>query len=285
MRGKKAVPSTPVAVLLPFIVIACLSACATRKEVVSTRNDLNNVRGSIEGLETSIDRRGAALSEEVQDLERSITSLKSRDEEFRQSYAQMAQRMNVGKIETDENLRHLNALYREYQKSLETNLQEISDKINARLSDLESGLADIRRRLDSHNAVDGEQNRRLGEVTNRLNVFLEEASAESDRFKKGLLTLSQNYNQLVDKVNALNKDLVTANDKLSRESASLAREMDGIKESLKTSAARFHIIAEGETLSSVANRYGLSIDELVRINDLANPNSIKVGQKILLSAP
>ncbi len=283
MRGKSTVRVT--SAILSFAVLACLSACATRKEVVSAKHDLDNVRGSIEGLETSIDRRVAALSEEVQDLERSITSLKSRDEEFRQNYAQMAQRMNVGKIETDENLRHLNALYREYQKSLETNLQEISDKITARLNALDTTLADIRRRLDGNNAVDGEQNKRLGEVTNRLNVFLEEASAENDRFKKSLLGLSQNYNQLVDKVNAMNKDLVTANEKLARENAGLARELAGLKESVKSSSDRFHVIAEGETLSSIAGRYGLSVDDLVRINDLPNPNSIKVGQKILLSPP
>ncbi|MEO6999214.1 MAG: LysM peptidoglycan-binding domain-containing protein [Terracoccus sp.] len=44
-----------------------------------------------------------------------------------------------------------------------------------------------------------------------------------------------------------------------------------------------HIVAAGESLGSIAGQYGLTVADLVRWNDIDDPNLIKVGQKIELS--
>lgn len=41
-----------------------------------------------------------------------------------------------------------------------------------------------------------------------------------------------------------------------------------------------HIVAQGETLSGIANKYGTTYQELAKYNGIANPNIIYVGQKI-----
>ena len=41
-----------------------------------------------------------------------------------------------------------------------------------------------------------------------------------------------------------------------------------------------HVVRSGETLSSIAARYGKTVTRLVKANDLANPNFIVVGQKL-----
>jgi LysM repeat protein len=46
------------------------------------------------------------------------------------------------------------------------------------------------------------------------------------------------------------------------------------------SATARHTIRSGETLSSIAARYGVSVKYLVRKNNLSNPNLIVVGQKL-----
>jgi len=41
-----------------------------------------------------------------------------------------------------------------------------------------------------------------------------------------------------------------------------------------------YTVRPGNTLSGIALRYGTTVNELVRINNIANPNFIRVGQAI-----
>lgn len=45
-----------------------------------------------------------------------------------------------------------------------------------------------------------------------------------------------------------------------------------------------HIVQPGETLWEIGRSYGLSAETLALVNELDDPNSIKVGQKLLISA-
>ncbi len=50
-----------------------------------------------------------------------------------------------------------------------------------------------------------------------------------------------------------------------------------------TATATTHTVARGETLSSIAKRYGTTTANLAALNSLANPNRIYVGQKLTIS--
>ena len=45
----------------------------------------------------------------------------------------------------------------------------------------------------------------------------------------------------------------------------------------------YHIVQIGENLTEISNKYKLSLEYLIEINNLKNPDSIKVGQKLFLS--
>lgn len=45
-----------------------------------------------------------------------------------------------------------------------------------------------------------------------------------------------------------------------------------------------HIVQPGETLWAIGRQYGLSAETLALVNELDDPNSLKVGQKLLISA-
>ena len=45
----------------------------------------------------------------------------------------------------------------------------------------------------------------------------------------------------------------------------------------------YHIVQKGENLTDISNKYNLKIGYLLEINNLKNPNSIKVGEKLLLN--
>lgn len=42
----------------------------------------------------------------------------------------------------------------------------------------------------------------------------------------------------------------------------------------------YHVVQPGENLTSIANRYGLTVDQLIRINNISNPNRIERGQTL-----
>ena len=49
------------------------------------------------------------------------------------------------------------------------------------------------------------------------------------------------------------------------------------------STINYHIVQIGENLTEISNKYKLNLGYLIEINNLKNPDSIKVGQKLLLS--
>jgi LysM repeat protein len=45
-----------------------------------------------------------------------------------------------------------------------------------------------------------------------------------------------------------------------------------------------YVVTKGDTLSSIAKRFGVSLAELQKTNDITNPNQIVVGQKLRVPA-
>ena len=44
----------------------------------------------------------------------------------------------------------------------------------------------------------------------------------------------------------------------------------------------YHIVQTGENLTEISNKYNLKVIDLMEINNLNNPDSIKVGQKLII---
>ena len=43
-----------------------------------------------------------------------------------------------------------------------------------------------------------------------------------------------------------------------------------------------HVVESGQTLSAIAQAYGVTVSAIVKANKLANPNSVRVGQKLFI---
>ena len=49
-------------------------------------------------------------------------------------------------------------------------------------------------------------------------------------------------------------------------------------------AAKYHTVAQGETLGSIARKYGVTTKQIVEWNKLSNPDALSIGQKLRVSA-
>ena len=51
----------------------------------------------------------------------------------------------------------------------------------------------------------------------------------------------------------------------------------------KATQKRYHTVQKGETLSIISKRYGITVEELRKLNNLSRDKSIQPGQKLLIS--
>ncbi|HSH21181.1 MAG TPA: LysM domain-containing protein [Candidatus Caenarcaniphilales bacterium] len=51
------------------------------------------------------------------------------------------------------------------------------------------------------------------------------------------------------------------------------------------STPRVHVVAAGESVSRIALEYGVTVEEIIELNELRNPNVIVPGQQLLIPPP
>lgn len=69
-------------------------------------------------------------------------------------------------------------------------------------------------------------------------------------------------------------------DEVTKENARLTEELDAVKAATAEGGA--HTVSRGETLASIAAKYGVTVSALLAANNIADPNLIKVGQKLVI---
>jgi len=84
-------------------------------------------------------------------------------------------------------------------------------------------------------------------------------------------------------------DIIVTHDVSNPQSANLRAELKKAslaeqKESLSQGKKHYHAVRSGETLSGIAKHYGVSVDELCRLNNITKSDYIYPGQKILLTS-
>ena len=92
----------------------------------------------------------------------------------------------------------------------------------------------------------------------------------------------------ISKLYSTNKNLIIKLNNLKDENYIYVGQNLIISESAKNSSKQsdsvnnFHIVQIGENLTEISNKYNLNLEYLIEINNLKNPDYVKVGEKLLL---
>ena len=92
----------------------------------------------------------------------------------------------------------------------------------------------------------------------------------------------------ISKFYSINKDLIIKLNKLKDKNYIFVGQNLIISEPTENSIRKLdlinsnHIVQKGENLTEISSRYNLNLEYLIEINNLKNPDSIKVGQKLTL---
>ena len=117
----------------------------------------------------------------------------------------------------------------------------------------------------------------------------ESITEEKTEIKKIHIVKSGDTLSSISKLYSINKDLIIKLNKLKDENYIFVGQNLIISESTENSTKsqelknNYHIVQTGENLTEISSKYKLNLEYLIEINNLKNPDSIKVGQKLLLS--
>ncbi len=92
----------------------------------------------------------------------------------------------------------------------------------------------------------------------------------------------------ISKLYSINKDLIIKLNNLKDKNYIFVGQNLVISESTENSTKQsdsinyYHIVQKGENLTEISNKYNLKVFDLIEINNLNNPDSVKVGQKLTI---
>ena len=116
----------------------------------------------------------------------------------------------------------------------------------------------------------------------------ESITEEKTEIKKIHIVKSGDTVSSISKFYSINKDLIIKLNNLKDENYIFVGQNLIISESTESLTKQtnliniFHIVQTGENLTEISNKYDLKIIDLMEINNLNNPDSLKVGQKLLI---
>jgi LysM repeat protein len=147
----------------------------------------------------------------------------------------------------------------------------------------------------------------LDEKVSRLQANVEDVQFRQQQMQKDLDKLKADVQELrrsgggvsasdlqtlqarIDALDAARqKDKQAIIDQLAKELASLNMPRSGGKTvpattgGSPTAEGKEHVVTKGETLTTIAKAYGVSVDDLKQANNISNPNELKVGQKLVI---
>ncbi len=116
----------------------------------------------------------------------------------------------------------------------------------------------------------------------------ESITQEKTEIKKIHIVKSGDTISSISKFYSINKDLIIKLNNLKDENYIFVGQNLIISESSENLTKQsdlinnFHIVQIGENLTEISNKYNLKVIDLIEINNLNNPDSIKVGQKLII---
>jgi len=116
----------------------------------------------------------------------------------------------------------------------------------------------------------------------------ESITEEKTEIKKIHIVKSGDTLSSISKLHSINKDLIIKLNKLKDENYIFVGQNLIISESNENLTKQsdlinnYHIVQTGENLTEISNKYNLKVIDLIEINNLNNPDSIKVGQKLII---
>jgi LysM repeat protein len=149
--------------------------------------------------------------------------------------------------------------------------EEQLSKMEAEVEALRAENEAFRQRMDEISDRIGQLG---GEVSNRFDEIDRTNQASAQQTGQLALGREKDREEILNRMNAILDELVKENTRLEERLRKL--------ESEAVTFGKVHKVKKGETLASIARKYGSSVEAVIQANDISDAEAIEVGQEILI---
>jgi LysM repeat protein len=143
--------------------------------------------------------------------------------------------------------------------------------------------------LFNYSSIKSEEN--IVEANNKIEKIYKKESITEDKTEMRKIHIVKIGDTIssISKYYSINKDLIIKLNNLKDENYIFVGQNLILSKSYENFEKKsdlinnYHIVQIGENLTEISNKYDLKVTDLIEINNLNKPDSIKVGQKLLLS--
>ena len=140
----------------------------------------------------------------------------------------------------------------------------------------------------NHSLIKSEE--KIESVNNNIENIKKKESINEDKTKIRKIHMVKRGDTLlsISKLYSINKNVIIKLNNLKDQNYIYIGQNLIISEPTETSTKQsdlvnnYHLVETGENLTDISNKYNLKVIDLIEINNLNNPDSIKVGQKLTI---
>ncbi len=149
--------------------------------------------------------------------------------------------------------------------------EERLSKMEAEVEALRAENEAFRQRMDEVSDRIGQLG---GEVSSRLEEIDRTNQVSAQQTGQLALGREKDREEILSRMNVILDELVKENSRLEERLKKL--------ESNAVAFGKVHKVKKGETLASIARKYGTSVEAVIQANDISDAEAIEVGQEILI---
>jgi LysM repeat protein len=300
MRPTRPARRTPAsrlrAAALPALALAALAhGCAPVRDQVA-RQDVESLQSNVQTMESTLQARQAGVYEQIRELREEQNRLDRALEENARQTKNVGQLVERLRERTQEDLDKRDKAQRD---AAQAEAEQFA-RVGSRIDGLQKGLQTVNDNLVAMRDFEQKQEERIVKIQEQfrgqIKVVVEEVGKENQELARSIAALRADLDASRADAAASRQaltDLQGAMQQLAEQAAAsqaqvqeLAKRVEAARKSAAAAAAAArpnqHTVRAGETLTTIAARYNVGVQELMDKNQITDANTIREGQKLVI---
>jgi len=278
---------------LVSLLLLALPGCPPARDRIA-RQDVESLQTNVHQMESSLQARQAGVYEQIRELREEQSRLERLIEENARQAKTVGLQVDRLRERTQEDLEQRDQLQRETARAS----GERFTRLDAGVEALQKGLQTMNDNLLAMSAFEKKQEERIGKIQDQfqaqLKVVVDEVGLENQGLTRAITTLRTDLETARQEAAATRQGLVDLQGSMQQIAEQLAAAQGQIQElgkrleaARKAAAARpgQHTVRAGETLTTIAAHYGVSVQALKEKNQITDADSIREGQRLAVPEP